>query len=42
MTGVNAPYEVPERPEMVLRTVEAEAGELADSVVSELVARGFA
>lgn len=42
LTGVNAPYEVPERPDLVLRTVEAEAGELAERVVSLLAARGVA
>jgi adenylyl-sulfate kinase len=40
-TGVDAPYEAPEAPEIRLRTLEASAETLADEVVSVLRARGI-
>jgi bifunctional enzyme CysN/CysC len=39
-TGVDAPYEAPEEPEIRLRTLEGSAEALADEVVSVLRARG--
>jgi bifunctional enzyme CysN/CysC len=39
-TGVDAPYEPPEAPELVLPTLEAPAAALADRVVAELRRRG--
>jgi len=39
-TGVDAPYETPEAPELHLRTISASAEELAERVVEELRARG--
>ena len=39
-TGVDAPYETPEAPELHLRTIGASAEELAERVVEELRARG--
>jgi len=39
-TGVDAPYEAPEEPEIRLRTLENSAEDLADEVVSALRARG--
>jgi adenylyl-sulfate kinase len=39
-TGVDAPYEEPEEPEIRLRTLECSAEDLADEVVSVLRARG--
>ena len=40
-TGVDAPYEVPERPEVHLHTLARQAEELASDVVAELVRRGI-
>ncbi len=40
-TGVDAPYEAPEAPEIRLRTVEAEPDRLAEQVVAELRRRGI-
>ena len=40
-TGVSAPYEAPDAPELRLPTSEASAEDLADRVVRELAARGF-
>ncbi|MDE2007591.1 MAG: adenylyl-sulfate kinase [Rhodospirillales bacterium] len=40
-TGVDAPYEPPEAPEIRLRTLEAEPERLAEQVVAELAARGI-
>ena len=42
MTGVNAPYEAPEQPELVLQTVEEGPEELAERVIETLVVRGLA
>ena len=39
-TGVDAPYEAPEAPELHLRTAEASPEDLADRVVAELRRRG--
>lgn len=40
-TGVTAPYEVPESPDLVLRTGEQTVEECADAVIDLLTARGF-
>ncbi len=40
-TGVTAPYEAPDSPELRLQTEAASAEQLADRVVQELAARGF-
>jgi bifunctional enzyme CysN/CysC len=40
-TGVSAPYEAPEHPELHLRTDQATAEELADRVIEELRRRGI-
>jgi len=40
-TGVDAPYEAPEAPEIRLRTLEAEPERLAEQVVAELRRRGI-
>jgi bifunctional enzyme CysN/CysC len=40
-TGVDSPYEPPEHPELVLRTREHDAGELARLVVEHLRAGGL-
>jgi bifunctional enzyme CysN/CysC len=40
-TGVSAPYEAPVNPEIRLRTLEAPAEDLADTVVAALRARGM-
>jgi adenylylsulfate kinase len=40
-TGISAPYEAPERPEVVLRTHELSVADAAARVVAELRARGF-
>jgi bifunctional enzyme CysN/CysC len=39
-TGIDAPYEAPENPELRLRTAEASAEALADRVIEELRRRG--
>ena len=39
-TGVDAPYEPPEAPELHLRTVEASPEALAERVVADLRRRG--
>ena len=39
-TGVDAPYEAPDAPELHLRTAEASPEELAEHVVAELRRRG--
>ena len=39
-TGINAPYESPESPELLLATTAAAPDELADKVVSRLRASG--
>lgn len=39
-TGIDAPYEAPEDPEILLQTLEARPEELADRVVAELRQRG--
>jgi len=36
-TGISAPYEVPEKAEMVLKTVEASAEELAEALVERVI-----
>jgi bifunctional enzyme CysN/CysC len=38
-TGIGAPYEVPDRPELVLSTLEAAADELAERVIAEVLKR---
>ncbi|MEE4638963.1 MAG: sulfate adenylyltransferase subunit CysN [Wenzhouxiangella sp.] len=38
-TGISAPYEVPERAELVLKTVEASAEELAEELVERILAQ---
>ncbi len=38
-TGIGAPYEAPERPDLVLSTLEATADELAERVIAELLKR---
>ena len=40
-TGVSAPYEAPEHPEIRLRTAEKSADALADDVIAHLRANGF-
>ena len=40
-TGVTSPYEAPENAELVLDTTALSAGEAADKVVADLVARGI-
>jgi bifunctional enzyme CysN/CysC len=40
-TGVSAPYEAPENPELLLRTTEASAEELADRVIEDLRRRAI-
>ena len=40
-TGVDAPYEAPDAPDVRLRTAEATAEQLADQVVNKLRQRGF-
>jgi len=40
-TGVSAPYEPPHAPEIHLRTMTAPAETLAETVVAELLARGY-
>ena len=40
-TGVDAPYEAPEAPDLLLRTAETVAERLAEQVVDELRRRGF-
>ncbi|MDE2580387.1 MAG: adenylyl-sulfate kinase [Rhodospirillales bacterium] len=40
-TGVDAPYEAPDAPELRLRTLEAEPERLAEQVVAELRQRGI-
>ena len=39
-TGIGSPYELPERPDMVLRTVDADATELAERVVERTLSEG--
>jgi sulfate adenylyltransferase len=39
-TGIDDPYEVPERPELILKTEEATPEELVESILDLLVARG--
>ena len=41
-TGVDAPYERPQSPDLVLETTEHSAAELADQLVAWLSARGLA
>lgn len=41
MTGVSAPYEPPETPELRLDTSEADLDECADAVIALLLERGF-
>ncbi|MBX5472231.1 MAG: adenylyl-sulfate kinase, partial [Acetobacteraceae bacterium] len=40
-TGVDAPYEPPEAPELTLQTLRTPAEELAEQVVSFLRSRGY-
>lgn len=40
-TGVDDPYEVPERPELILRTEEATPEELVESILKYLTERGI-
>lgn len=40
-TGISAPYEVPESPEMVIPTAEVEVGQAVEMVIDELSRRGF-
>ena len=41
-TGIDAPYEIPLRPEIHLETLDQEAGQLAEQVLQELIDRGIA
>lgn len=41
-TGLDAPYEVPTEPEIVLRTTVSSADDLADALVAALAQRGLA
>ncbi|MEE4295590.1 MAG: adenylyl-sulfate kinase, partial [Wenzhouxiangella sp.] len=36
-TGISAPYEVPERADLILKTVEASAEELAERLVGAIL-----
>jgi bifunctional enzyme CysN/CysC len=40
-TGIDAPYEVPEKPEIRLNTLDHRPEELAERVVTELMSRGI-
>ncbi|MDX1584934.1 MAG: adenylyl-sulfate kinase, partial [Thermoanaerobaculia bacterium] len=40
-TGVSAPYEAPESPEMTIRTAEVDVDQAAGQVIDELERRGF-
>ena len=40
-TGIDDPYEVPERPEIVLQTIDHSASDNARTVLDDLAARGF-
>lgn len=40
-TGIDDPYEAPENPEIVLPTSEKTADELADDVITHLIAKGI-
>ena len=40
-TGIDSAYEVPENPELVLKTVEAEPTALAERVVQFLKSKGY-
>jgi bifunctional enzyme CysN/CysC len=40
-TGISSPYETPQAPELRLKTTEASSGELADRVITHLMARGY-
>jgi adenylylsulfate kinase len=40
MTGIDDPYEPPERPELTLRSAERTPDELADEVIAYLRSRG--
>ena len=41
LTGIDAPYEPPERPELHLRTAEASPEDMAERIVAELRSRGM-
>jgi adenylylsulfate kinase-like enzyme len=41
LTGVSAPYEAPENPEMVLRTHESSVDEAVDQILARLRAEGL-
>ena len=40
-TGIDAPYEAPERPELHLHTMDQLLGQLAERVLSALADRGI-
>ena len=41
-TGIDSPYEVPEAPELTIRTIEADAVAHAESIAAWLKERGYA
>ncbi len=40
-TGVDAPYEAPENPNLRLKAIEGDANTLAHKVIDELIRRGI-